>query len=193
MSENKSTPASRSAGRGTPNILIHPVRLRIVAEFGGRTRTTQELAQGLPDIPTATLYRHVGILHDGGVLEVVDERPARGAVERTFRVAEGGDRLEPQDFADATRDDLLAHFQAFVASLVDTVAAALTDTDPVELLAAGLSANRAVVHLSDDERDHFSGRLDALVTEMLSIAPGPDRRPFTLGSIVIPGRPERTP
>ncbi|MFI2264343.1 hypothetical protein [Streptomyces tubercidicus] len=40
----------------------------------------------LPDVSKATVYRHVGLLADGGVLDVADEQRVRGAVERRYRL-----------------------------------------------------------------------------------------------------------
>lgn len=53
---------------------------------GGRTRTTTELCEQLSDMPKTTVYRHVGLLAEGGVLDVVDEQRVHGAVERRCRM-----------------------------------------------------------------------------------------------------------
>ena len=56
----------------TADLLLHPVRLRIVQAFlGDRALTTSDLAAELADIPPASLYRHVARLVDAGVLAVV--------------------------------------------------------------------------------------------------------------------------
>jgi DNA-binding transcriptional ArsR family regulator len=69
----------------TADLILHPVRLRIVRAFlGGRSLTTSALAAELADVPAASLYRHVARLVDAGVLEVVAERRVRGTIERTF-------------------------------------------------------------------------------------------------------------
>src|SRR5215831_1697445 len=61
------------------DLLLHPVRLRILQTFlGDRTLTTSDLQAELPDVPPASLYRHVGKLVDAGVLAVVSERRVRG-------------------------------------------------------------------------------------------------------------------
>src|SRR3712207_9270812 len=74
----------------TADLLLHPVRLRIVQAFlGDRTLTTADLHAELPDVPVATLYRHVGVLAEAGVLEVVGERRVRGSTERTYRLGAG--------------------------------------------------------------------------------------------------------
>lgn len=169
-----------------PGVLIHPVRLRIMAELSGRPHTTRELAVALPDVPQATLYRHVGILVDAGAIEVVAERTVNGAVERTYEVVAGAGRLAPGDLQGLSADELTVFFTTFAAALLDTFSVALQQSDPATLLTSGLSCSRAVVHLSDDERDEFASELTELVTRMLTIEPRADRRAYTLASVVIP-------
>src|SRR3712207_9495280 len=71
----------------TADLLLHPVRLRIVQAFlGDRTLTTADLRTELTDVPAATLYRHVGVLAEAGVLVVVGERGVRRAAERGYRL-----------------------------------------------------------------------------------------------------------
>src|ERR1700689_4133268 len=67
------------------DLLLHPVRLRIVKAFlGDRALTTAQLAAELDDVPAGSLYRHIALLTKAGVLQVVAERRVRGAVERTY-------------------------------------------------------------------------------------------------------------
>src|SRR6185312_9362271 len=69
------------------DLLLHPVRWRIVQTFlGDRALTTAELRAELSDVPVASLYRHVGLLTDAGVLVVVAERKVRGTSERRYRL-----------------------------------------------------------------------------------------------------------
>jgi Helix-turn-helix domain len=82
------------------DLLLHPVRLRIVQAFlGDRALTTTALREELADIPPTSLYRHVARLVAAGVLMVVAERRVRGAVERRRILAS---ILLPGD--EATRD-----------------------------------------------------------------------------------------
>ncbi|HEY2693839.1 MAG TPA: helix-turn-helix domain-containing protein, partial [Pseudonocardiaceae bacterium] len=65
----------------TADLLLHPVRLRIVKAFlGDRVLTTAQLAAELDDVPPGSVYRHVGLLTKAGVLHVVAERRVRGTV-----------------------------------------------------------------------------------------------------------------
>src|SRR5687767_10526142 len=71
----------------TADILLHPVRLRIVQALSdGRALTTSELCARLPDASKATVYRHVALLAAHGFLVVHGERRVRGVVERTYRL-----------------------------------------------------------------------------------------------------------
>src|ERR1035438_10436939 len=68
-------------------LLLHPVRLRIVhALSGGRLRSASELCDHLPGVPRTSIYRQLGLLVDGGMLEIGGERRVRGAVERFYRL-----------------------------------------------------------------------------------------------------------
>ena len=74
------------------DLLLHPVRLRIVKAFlGDRALTTGQLAAELDDVPPGSLYRHVALLAKAGVLQVVAERRVRGAVERTYTLRSSPD------------------------------------------------------------------------------------------------------
>jgi DNA-binding transcriptional ArsR family regulator len=71
----------------TLELLLHPVRTRIIhALSGGQVRTTAELADRVSDVSRATVYRHVAVLVDGGILDVAGERRVRGAIERSYRL-----------------------------------------------------------------------------------------------------------
>ncbi|UTT62151.1 helix-turn-helix domain-containing protein [Microcella humidisoli] len=108
-------------------LLLHPVRLRVVQAMMGRTElTTKDLAARLPDVAPATLYRHVGTLVDGGVLEVVSERRVRGSTERSLRLREERASVDPEALAhddDALRAGFLAYLASLAAMLDDYLAA----------------------------------------------------------------------
>ncbi|MSS00315.1 helix-turn-helix domain-containing protein [Arthrobacter sp. BL-252-APC-1A] len=97
-------------------VVLHPVRLRIIQQLGGRNRTTAQLREALPDIPQATLYRHVAALLDAKVVAVVDERRSRGAIERTLAL---GDRMASIDQAELSAMSSAQLSAAFLTFLGD--------------------------------------------------------------------------
>jgi DNA-binding transcriptional ArsR family regulator len=166
-------------------MLLHPVRIRIVSEFTGRQRTVRNLADALPDIPQATLYRHVAALVDGGVLEQVGERAVRGPSERVYRVAPGADRIRPEEIDAVPAAEQRRMFAVFTASLIDSFAAYVGSGAAVPS-ADGLAYNRAVVHLSRQERLDFATRFADLVAEVLAVPPARHRRRYHIASCFIP-------
>ena len=95
----------------TLRLFAHPVRVRIVnALRGDRILTTADLAARLPDVSKATVYRHVELLADAGVLEVAREERVRGAVERHYRLRRERAVIDADAVAAASRDEHRAVF-----------------------------------------------------------------------------------
>lgn len=151
-------------------MLLHRVRLRVVSEFAGHERTVRDLADALPDIPQATLYRHVAALVDGGVLGQVGEWAARGPSERVYRVAPGTDRVHPSEVDDVPPIEQRRMFAVFTASLIDSFAAYVGSGDAVPS-ADGLAYNRAVVNFLHGRADRRGGQPPATAGMMEMRAP----------------------
>jgi len=167
-------------------LLLHPIRLRIVqALAGGRRRSPGELAAELGDVPQASLYRHVKRLHDGGVLAVVQERPARGTPERVYALVEGAGSLSPEDLATATADDHVRFFTVFLAGLLGDFGRYVHAGRP-DFVADGVGYRQVPLELSDQEFAKLAGRLNAAIAPVLGNRPAPGRRRRVLTTIVIP-------
>ena len=70
-------------------IAMNPARQRIFQYFLlHETGTVKEIRKALPDIPSASLYRHIKILAGSSILMVVDENRIRGTVESVYQLNE---------------------------------------------------------------------------------------------------------
>ena len=68
-------------------VVMNPVRQRIFQYFLlHETGTVKDIKKALPDVPSASLYRHVKILADSSILVVVGENRIRGTVESIYRM-----------------------------------------------------------------------------------------------------------
>lgn len=68
-------------------MVMNPVRQRIFQYFLlHETGTVKALKQALPDVPSASLYRHIKILADHAILMVVSENRIRGTVESVYQL-----------------------------------------------------------------------------------------------------------
>jgi DNA-binding transcriptional ArsR family regulator len=167
-------------------LLIHPVRLRIVyALSGGRPLTSAQLLTRLPDVPKATLYRHVALLADGGVLEVVGEQRMRGAVERTYRLR--SERTIVSN-ADARRMSTGEHRQAFSAAMAALLAefGAYLERPGADPFADGVSYKQTTLLLTPDERAALIDEVRAAIVARGGHEAAPGRTPHLLGTILFP-------
>ncbi len=172
----------------TADLLLHPVRMRVVQAFlGDRTLTTGDLREELPDVPSATLYRHVGLLADGGVLAVVGERKVRGAAERSYRLSSES-LLRPVDTAAMGADDHRRAFATFVGMLLGDFDRYLRRAgDRPDLLRDRVGYRQAAVWVTDEEFDAMIAELAAVLRARLDNRPAAGRRRRLISTVNVPG------
>ena len=170
-------------------LLLHPVRLRIVQAFlGNRALTTAELAAELPDVPIGSLYRHVGMLVRARVLKVVATERVRGALEKTYRLRVTAAQLDPNDLARMDREDHFQAFLSFVAGLLGDFSRYL-ERGEIDLRRDGVGYRMAALWLSDDELREFLARLVSLVGSVAANGPAPGRQRRLVAGVVLPTDP----
>ena len=67
-------------------------------------------------MPQATLYRHINQLTDGGLLEVVGERPIRGGIKHTYGVVAFTVVLGDSELESATAEEHFRYFTTFASA-----------------------------------------------------------------------------
>jgi len=161
--------------------------LRILQAFlGDRALTTSELRVELPDVPTASLYRHVALLVDAGVLSVVAEHRVRGALERTYVLRSAAASVSLDEVAKMTPDDHRQAFLAFVAGLIGDFDRYLARGD-VDLLRDGVSFRMTAMWLDDAELAELARELITALQPRLQNAPKPGRKRRIFGTVLLPG------
>ncbi|HUZ21531.1 MAG TPA: helix-turn-helix domain-containing protein [Acidimicrobiales bacterium] len=172
------------------DLLLHPVRLRLVKAFlGDRALTTTQLAAELDDVPAGSIYRHVALLTKAGVLQVVAERRIRGAVERTYTLRLLAAQIQPGEAAAMTLEEHAQAFMAFVAGLLADFDRYLASapSDPVR---DGASYRVGAMWLTDAEFADFLRDLAAVAQPRLANPPGRGRRRRMVYSVLLPA-PEK--
>jgi Helix-turn-helix domain len=171
------------------DLLLHPVRLRIVEAFlGDRALTTTELRAELPDVPPASLYRHVARLVAGGVLGVVAQRRVRGALERTYVLRTSAASVSLDELASFGPEEHRRMFMTFVAGLLADFDRYLARGE-VDLLRDGVSYRLAGLWLDDAEFAELMRELAIVLQPRLASPPAPGRRRRILASVLLPGEP----
>ena len=171
----------------TADLLLHPVRLRIVQALLGEDHlTTAELRDRLADVPAATLYRQVTTLIEGELLEVVAERKVRGAVERSLAVRADKVHVGPDEARTMSSEDHRQAFMTFTAALLADFDHYL-DRGDVDLARDLVGYSQIGVHLSDEEMGQLLAELNAVVAPLLRNEPGPGSTRRILTTVFIRG------
>jgi hypothetical protein len=173
------------------DLLLHPVRMRVVQAFlGDRTLTIADLRAELPDVPVASLYRHVGVLAEAGVLAVVGERKVRGAAERSYRLDLAAAAVGAEDLAAMTADDHRRAFTTFAAALMADfdryVSRAAPGGGAPDLAADRVGYRQAAVWVSDAEFDEMVAELGAVLRARMDNRPDGVRRRRVVTTVHLP-------
>jgi DNA-binding transcriptional ArsR family regulator len=177
----------------TVNLLLHPVRLRVVhALSGGRTLTTAQLCDRLPDVSKVTVYRHVALLAEAGFLEVAGEQRVRGAVERSYRLARDRPVIGTDEAGEMSLEDHRRGFAAAMAVLIAEFIAYL-DREGADPVADGVSYRQGIIWLSPDELAETIGELAGELRARAANKPAPGRLPYLLSPILFPAGPPVPP
>ncbi|MGW6054200.1 helix-turn-helix domain-containing protein [Streptomyces sp. NPDC055189] len=181
----------------TANLLLHPVRMRILQTLvGAGELTTAQLRQRLPDVSPATMYRHVATLTEAGILEVVRETPVRGTVERSYRVRQDGALVDEEARAAMTKDDHRQAFTVFTGAMMADLDRYLSrdDADPSR---DGVLYRQGAVWATTEEFGALVQELEALIARYTQRAPGDDRERHIISLALLPdkaaGEEDQTP
>ena len=167
-------------------LLLHPVRLRIVhALSGGRSLTTQQLCERISDASKATVYRHVALLAEAGILEESAQQRVRGFVERHYRLRPARAAVSAQRAAAATLEEHRRAFAAAMAALLAEYGTYLDDPD-ADPARDQVGYRQHAVWLTDAERDELIAGMRAAIVPHLSHEPGPGRMQHLLSPILFP-------
>jgi DNA-binding transcriptional ArsR family regulator len=175
----------------TVDLLLHPVRLRIVhAMSGDRPLTTSQLCALLPDVSKATVYRQVGLLAEGGLLDVDAEHRVRGAVERRYRLHRERAVIDAETAASVSTEDHRRVFAVAMATLMAEFNAYLDrDPDPVADL---VGYRQHAIWLSEDERAQMIDQLREVIVAKMHNGPGPGRTRHLISPILFPAEESPT-
>jgi len=85
-------------------LLTDPFKLKILEGFAIEPSTTKQVADRMGE-KAPRLYRHVDALVDEGLLELVEEKPKRGTIERYYRTIADRFEVDPGLFSSARNAD----------------------------------------------------------------------------------------
>lgn len=183
---------SRDHTKELLDTMLHPVRMRVMmALAGSQGMTPQQISEQLSDVPQATLYRHINRLAGAGLLQLVEERPVRGTLEKVYALNRAGhSHLSGEDMASLTKEDHLRYFTAFAVSLIDQFSRYLSRSESADLAADGAGYAQVPLFMTDDELAEFSRAVNQAVLPYLqpdgAQPDGKKRKKRLLATIMMP-------
>ena len=160
------------------DLILHPIRARIIVEVSGRRITAKELSESMPEIPMTTLYRHINALTEGGILAVVEENQIRGTVERVYALDREATDLTPEELSQMNRADYEQLFTLYVTSLLGDFLRYLDSREPenIDLVADGLKFGKVQLHLTEAEFEALQIQVYGEIESVVGNEPSLDRK-----------------
>lgn len=148
-------------------LVLNPARLRILQylRLHGRARTSA-IVEYLGDVPRATAYRHVKLLEEGGLVEVVEERRVRGAVEKVYALAEAALPLQ----GEAAVAVSTVSFLDLMQEMNEYLSGDACDCERDRVL-----FQTALLQVTDDEYAQLMRDLADVLKPYVALPPAPDR------------------
>jgi DNA-binding transcriptional ArsR family regulator len=160
-------------------LILHPIRMRILMLAAGVVVTPGQIAARMSDVPQTTLYRHINMLIDGGILKVVRETKVRGTLEREITLPQGTARINPREVAALPPEEQFFYFLSFISTLLyDFTAHQQRGSEGIVLY------TKQRVYATPEEIMALSGQVEAILAPYLD--PERGEQPWLFSGIVMP-------
>ncbi|MDC7232180.1 MAG: helix-turn-helix domain-containing protein [Spirochaetales bacterium] len=171
--------------RKKADLILHPVRLRIITALSRENRTARQIAGLVPDIPQATLYRHLKSLETAGLILVVESRTVRGALEKTYGLASRDSaEFSAEDVRSFTPEDHQKYFSAFLGSLFDSFMGTVSRLDDHPELLNRLGYRTRRLSLPKETLPDFQKEYLSLLQKYESLEG--EKESFLLSTVLVP-------
>lgn len=164
-------------------LIIHPIRIRIVRALLFGPQTTQELAEQLPDVPKSSLYRHLRLLLEGGLIGLAETRLVQGIQEKVYELVQMP-HLSRKDMSELSAEDHLRYFTTFMAILLQGFADYLA-ADP-DFQSDVVGYTETTVWATPEEFGKFSEKLNAAIVPLLRREKGEGREQYKVATVIYP-------
>ncbi|MEK3733523.1 helix-turn-helix domain-containing protein [Paenibacillus sp. FSL M8-0334] len=169
------------------DLLLHPVRMRIIQQLlTGKPQTIMQLVEALGDVPQATLYRHMKLMLESNLIEVVQVNKIHGQEERVYAAVQENLSISESEAYSASQEDHLRYFSVFHTNLLQQATAYLSKTPVKQYAADGFGYWNAPLHMTDEEFASFVASINELLDKVAAYKPSPERKARLFASMMIP-------
>ncbi|WP_160720961.1 helix-turn-helix domain-containing protein [Bacillus sp. USDA818B3_A] len=170
----------------TVDVILHPVRMRIIQTLINQQYTAQQIRECLPDVPQASLYRHINKLADAGVIHIIEEIPNRGTIEKVYSLQDPAmASIGPDQLKNFSKEEHMNLFFKFMANMMGEYERYLNQSY-IDLVRDGVAFRQTSVFLDDEEFVQFIKELSEVFSRVAHNKPEKGRRRRSIATIIVP-------
>lgn len=168
------------------SVILNPVRMRIIQSLSkNKNMTVQQIAQDLPDVPQATLYRHLKKLLEANAIMVVEENKVRGVTEKVYAISADPYDKATKDINENDKSQILNLFYNYLMALLGDFEGYLKGED-IDLRRDGITFRSAALYMNDEEYIEFLKDIRKAIDKVIDNGPTEDRRLRKVSTISMP-------
>lgn len=159
------------------DLILHPIRFRILETLIGESLTTGDIAGRLPDVPKSSIYRHLKLLLENDMIAIDQTHPVRGVLERTYRLNQPL-RLNIEEMAGKTAEEHIHYFRTYVMTLVNGFSSfvrAAAVNDQIDMVPHRAGYSEAFVFGTTAELDTVFAALNEALMQLADNPPAKGR------------------
>ncbi|PPA69522.1 helix-turn-helix domain-containing protein [Jeotgalibacillus proteolyticus] len=166
------------------DLILHPIRMQVIQQLSKGAATVNQLKDWLPDIPPATLYRHLNILKTNGIIFVIEERKIRGAVERTYALEKENPIMSLEDLTQMSGEEHLKIFMTFLSNVTGQAKNYLLGNP--DLANDPFGYNQLDLYLTKEELGELNNKMNELLKPFISKRPSTQNEKVALIQMLLP-------
>lgn len=166
--------------------ITNPVKCKLLLEIHSQKKATaKHLADIYHDIPQATLYRHLKKMLNDGILQVVEETPVRGTVEKTYALAfDISDNMETM-LEKNSGELYMQYFMQYIFGFAKQFQE-YCQSPHIHIKEDMTGFSLSPLYLSDDELTSLVTDISRIISAVKNNEPNPERKLRTIGLIISP-------
>ncbi|MGD8856475.1 MAG: helix-turn-helix domain-containing protein [Chloroflexota bacterium] len=172
-------------------VVIHPVRLRILQSLETGPKTTQQIANRLTDVPKSSLYRHLKLLLRSEFVTVSKIRVVQGIQEKIYQLNRPA-RLGPEAVAGVSADEHLRYFTTYLMVLLRGFSNYLSSSPEPNFVEDRAGYSEVSFWASRDELDELAKKINEALLPLLQQESDQGRRRHRMAFITYPDRDKET-
>lgn len=164
----------------------NPVKCKLILEISARKEATaKQLSDACAEIPQTSLYRYLKTMTDHGILNVVEEHPVRGTVEKVYALADDFAFDIQRTVEENDGPSYMLLFTQFMMGLMQEFKDYTSQPD-IDILKDCSAFTLAPVYITPEEWTAAITKIGSILSDLINNEKTPERSLHNIGLILTP-------